>query len=488
MATITFNQSGDLVIVDNYAEGSPADFDALWTADISAINGYRLLNGTIDASPDTFSLDTQPRPADSKAVLIKISCTARAGATCDISGTDAWGNAISETGIDISSGSATTTNRFATVDASGVTVTGLTNGDDFDLYQDRWGWISKDRDSYVIEGRLMIGGGTNATYFTDKLKLVNFKSTYNGIVWYVSANASAIFGDYTNSRPSDGCVFKFYSDSSNLQNNLYTAAASSTFKAYACTFLADSYSRYLNTLAGTVEYNNCLFVGMRSVQGGANCSIIDSAVTWGRFAIENSGTNDTIIINNSYSGIIFRETKTTYRGISANVNNYAVYFQGYAGTLNLIDCEFNNWDINWVHAAEKTGSVNRQASFNLLVQDTSGNPIEGASVVLADKDGTELFSGTTDSNGEITEQIVTYQKYTKNGTANATITTTYSPHTITISKSGYITKTVKLTMDRKREEVETLEPQVNFITLGGQEVIHNADPTDGQNRDRWVKI
>ena len=32
-----------------------------------------------------------------------------------------------------------------------------------------------------------------------------------------------------------------------------------------------------------------------------------------------------------------------------------------------------------------------------------------------------------------------------------------TPHTVTISKEGYRTRTIKYTMDRKREEVEALE-------------------------------
>jgi len=460
--SITYSQSADYVTVNDYSEENAVGFEDLWNADIAASNGYTLLEGIIDADPDTFSLDTAVRPADSLAVVLNISCTARVGATCDISGTDAWGNALTETGIDISSGNATTTKRFASVDDNGITVTGMTNGDTFDIKQDRWGWISKNGDTYEIEGKLYIGGGTDITYFYDRLKLVYFKSQANSTIITVRNNGYFLLGSYVSDKPSDGCCLKFYSDGAYSINNI-TALSGSTFKAYASTFIANYYDRYIYSANGSdSEFVNCLFSGIRCVQGTytmKNCMISNS-----NFAIHNTGTTENVFIDGSSNGAIIASATATYRDLVAINIGCAIYFQSTGAIISLIDCSFSSWKVAWLHSYEKTGYVNRQVSFNLHVQDRNGNGISGATVVLIDKNGTELFNGSTDASGDITEQIVTYQKYEKDGISTSTITTTYSPHTVTISKPGYKTRVVKYTMDRKREEVEKLSPDGTDIT------------------------
>jgi hypothetical protein len=60
------------------------------------------------------------------------------------------------------------------------------------------------------------------------------------------------------------------------------------------------------------------------------------------------------------------------------------------------------------------------------------------------------------------------------------ILTYHTPHTITITKSGYQTKTMVLTMDRKREEVVVLEKQVETIVAKGKVAI-NTEPENSQS-------
>lgn len=58
--------------------------------------------------------------------------------------------------------------------------------------------------------------------------------------------------------------------------------------------------------------------------------------------------------------------------------------------------------------------------------------------------------------------------------------TAKTPHTVTISATGYQTKTMVLTMDRKREEVVVLEKAVGEIIAKG-EVAINTDPENSQS-------
>jgi hypothetical protein len=105
--------------------------------------------------------------------------------------------------------------------------------------------------------------------------------------------------------------------------------------------------------------------------------------------------------------------------------------------------------------------TNRYAYFkftlDLRVQDVDGNALEGVSVVIKDKDDNEVYSDTTDESGEISEEVL-YATITNDPSQDEI--TYHSDHKITMSKDGYIEKDIVLTMDRKREEVETLEVYV----------------------------
>lgn len=117
---------------------------------------------------------------------------------------------------------------------------------------------------------------------------------------------------------------------------------------------------------------------------------------------------------------------------------------------------------------------------SLKVVDVNKQPIIGASVKIVDLEENEVSGSpfTTDSNGDISTTILDGRKLrikwgeptewgystTSQGYEDTLVAagdilerTYYTPHTITISKAGYITKRIKLDMDRKREQVVVLE-------------------------------
>jgi hypothetical protein len=107
-----------------------------------------------------------------------------------------------------------------------------------------------------------------------------------------------------------------------------------------------------------------------------------------------------------------------------------------------------------------------QYSLDILVQDKAGQVIVGALIKIYDNNKNELFGKVTDENGIITTSNITYKKYTA-GTLNSVAYYTYIAdaiesypiHTVQISKAGYKTKTINYTMNKKREETETLETE-----------------------------
>ncbi|GAF92704.1 unnamed protein product, partial [marine sediment metagenome] len=65
----------------------------------------------------------------------------------------------------------------------------------------------------------------------------------------------------------------------------------------------------------------------------------------------------------------------------------------------------------------------------------SGADLASATVTCTDQFSAEVFSVTTDGNGDIAEQTITYKQWA--GTSETL--TTYSPHVFTVSKAGYET-------------------------------------------------
>ena len=109
--------------------------------------------GVIDADPDTFSLDTQPVPYEKRIIKLTISTSAdRTGALMDLLGKDGDDDAISDINIDISGANSTpveTVLKYKTVDASGVTVKGMTNDDTVTIIHEVQAFYPRLRKRYL---------------------------------------------------------------------------------------------------------------------------------------------------------------------------------------------------------------------------------------------------------------------------------------------------------------------------------------------------
>jgi len=101
-------------------------------------------------------------------------------------------------------------------------------------------------------------------------------------------------------------------------------------------------------------------------------------------------------------------------------------------------------------------------SLDLTVVDATGTAIPGATVNISDLNGDAVTGSpfTADANGQISTDLI-YQTgpFTKTSSANELVTMdTLTPHTVTITATGYAPRSVKYTMDRQREEIEKLTP------------------------------
>lgn len=165
------------------------------------------------------------------------------------------------------------------------------------------------------------------------------------------------------------------------------------------------------------------------------------------------------------------DTEATFRNFEfRNVTRFCVHYVNSAypvvnlRMVNFVNIGSSSQDIEDTALIGLYWTIYEQYEFNLKVVDSTGTAISGATVTLTDTEGTLVNTLTTNATGDITQQDITHKTY-KPGTVysvpyrqyKADIIATFSPYTITISKPGYVTKTIKYTVNRKMTEVETLE-------------------------------
>ncbi|MGA1863755.1 MAG: Ig-like domain-containing protein [bacterium] len=90
---------------------------------------------------------------------------------------------------------------------------------------------------------------------------------------------------------------------------------------------------------------------------------------------------------------------------------------------------------------------------NLIVKDISGNPVSGATVIITNKNGEEVFSGKTGPVGTINKILL--NQFEHHGGLNKVEGINYStPHKVVVSAEGYTTYEIKeLNMNKSFQEL-----------------------------------
>lgn len=588
---ITFDQSSNSITITGYTEASPCTFDDIYNEDVGATNGRLLLDGTIDADPDTFTLDEQPSPMDYLAIPLKIVCTARAGAECEIQGTDAWGRSIGgnrarlvgtaeasseynatysadkaidgntgtdwasagegagawwkvtfdkrevidrvvvrdrpnlnddiaelqlefedgstvnytmptsaddgtpqtitftprytkwikvniisvRTGtkniglmefeaysprLDISSGSATTDCEFKTVDS--ITVYGLQNGDNFDIYQDRWGILWKNEDTYIVNAYIYVGDGTTASYLAAERKLIDFPSPY---FFQVKNNGNLRFGVEGTDAGRSGCSIIFRRNTSDWWASL-SGSNLDLFHTQIMN-LGGKAILFQNGTAG--KWYDVLYDGGYIKIYAPNITIKRlSAVNVAWFIVGcefNTVPENVYVRNSSWALVPADASKVVMRGLewSGITNNNAINNIKVTNAYIIDGTPFVASQCGWSYGTGRDLHIWQQKSVNIKVIDKNGDPIQNATVKITDNFGTSQ-SELTDANGMHPEILATVYDI-HHLTDNSVVETDYNPFTIEISKNGYETYTEVLDIDSKVEWIVTLYPPGH--TTGG---------------------
>jgi hypothetical protein len=360
-----------------------------------------------------------------------------------------------------------------------------------------WGKVHRQGTSqYAFDAKVKIGDGSTATTFTDTKKQVYFNlgifTDYYQSCFDVMNNAVFTLGVLNDAATHDtnsGCMVA-------LAENLYYpyivhGETGSTVYLYSCAFSCVSTAAYVNAiiyLQGTGRIWNC-YGSKQVVIGWALATSPDAfnvTLNSSNTPLWNlHGTVNKVVVTGQYSsggrnGVIFFNAPGTItaRGVTMLNEAASFYFfnQGVGQNLYAIDCSCA-WLFTWENSA---GAIcYRQNSVNLKITDKANNAISGATVTLVDKSGTQVFSVLTAADGTIAEQVVTRGTYTQ---ATLNVLQDLSPHTLTISKTGYQTYVKKFVLsDKVVWEIKLAKSHSILVDKGNPVVNLNASDPDNVN-------
>jgi len=256
------------------------------------------------------------------------------------------------------------------------------------------------------------------------------------------------------------------------------------------------------------RFYDCTFQNMLDI--GTTAGFLSNCKWFGGRYLDRQSTGLTLE-NVSAIGvrgqIIFDGKATDYvnvRGLRAVGQNMIVYSYNYSGATKLygrrlIDLDATGCTNPYISITISGGAYETYHvlayTMNFKIVDESGSVIQNAIINLKDKDGNEVFSETTDSNGEIAEQVVDTLLAYNNGSANKNYYintpdvdwTKYYPFTLTISKSGYETYVNIITPTEKINQVITLKTASDvMITNEGLGI--KADPTNSTDDRNFLIV
>jgi len=406
-------------------DGSRCDFDGFYEADRAGTR--TLLSLTASTTTDVAALDQSILACERGEVRIVIANTPKAGATADLTGTDGYGDALSLSGIDISSGLTTASRKFGSV--SSIALAGVDIGSTLSVYQDQWGVVHK-----VASGSWAINPGHRVA-FGD-----------GGVGYFESLNESVYFCDTASFGVIDNFQWRLGEASGDygINGSWWSVGAGATLDVIGETQPGAEAALYASTLHnrsdallrfmdGSVTARNTTFSGPGTTASLASAIVLGDTTDMDRVTFSQmktvtlsaaAGTFTNILSQGLATGITFDGISDTVDGLGISGSTTDVEMTG-ATTGTLLD------STTAMSAATVAagGVVDEVFSFDFYLQDSDGSAVEGATIALTDALGNTEFSVATGASGSIATQAVTYRQWLESSTA------TFSPYTVTITES-----------------------------------------------------
>lgn len=436
--------------------GAEAGLDSAEVADLAGT--YTVLAATTSAAGlIPFEMPVNALETAEQVDVILAGTTAGAGDTVDLTGIDVLGNGLIES-INVAGGNGTYTSSNAFRNITDVTCVGFADGT-VRVDQKRWGIIDKKGSLCRMNSHFCAGDGVAATTITINNHYLDF---YPGYVWLIKnatlqAGATSGAGDFEGS--VDGCVIKvnlddvYYFRTRNYLSDMTIILKGSKMIGTGSLFQDFSFS-------GNIDFQDTT---IRVGRNGTNyfSSIISLAIKrvfinklW--LSLPNGGATLTGFVTPDRMTVFARVAQAGIYQECSFDSARIYYMQGAPGTaFTFLDSEgmsSANITLVFLNAGSDTyGYVT--FTYDLKVIDSGGNGIVGATVTIDDVDGAEVYSGVTDGSGDISTTLIYQVAHNFFGVGSWA---TQTPHTATISKAGYATRTIIYDMDRTREEIEKL--------------------------------
>ena len=185
-----------------------------------------------------------------------------------------------------------------------------------------------------------------------------------------------------------------------------------------------------------------------------------------------------IFVYQCYVGVqLFNVTGITFRNIKirettiADIRSYALVNNSVENTL--INCDFETISFAWLGTTtEHTyNKLNIGEEFSIIVMSPDGNKLENALVSLKDKNGTEIFSELTDSDGNYNQDVIRRIALSEKSPplfAEVNSDTNYNPFVITVSYAGYKTYEAPIEINAKTDlqiQLEYPELLISAVTI-----------------------
>ena len=307
-----------------------------------------------------------------------------------------------------------------------------------------WGVITEvaENGSYTVSCNINFGDGTESTYFRSSFEQIYFTDDKS---FTVKNNATLQIGKKQGDWGYAGSAWSV-APAATL-NIIVFDQSTATFKFYASNFhVRSAFITYISD--GTVEILNAImsYTESEGDSSGKRYIFPDTVDTlilkdvyfndiWAIALMNTSATYEDVHIHHTAYGAYAPDAAISLTDVRLSEATTALaYVAGSSAGLTFIDPKEHITLVKIV--TDESNYVLERYSCNIHVTDEDGSDISGVTVDCQDEGDNYVWtqgSVTTDGNGDIAEQIITYKRWLG---ASETLTT-YSPHKFTISAAGY---------------------------------------------------
>lgn len=318
-----------------------------------------------------------------------------------------------------------------------------------------WGVVDEYHgNQFWFRAKLEIGDGIVATWFADKEKQVGLEAIlFDTWERWIEVKNHAHFSigvlkDLATKSTKQGGSFVSHDQDSLIWVWIYgdTTADVNLYSTQFTCVEAGTYAGWIHTRNSSNRIWNCIFCGegaFNGITGGGIGNFYNLLIQDGFSGLGKAeGTFEKIYITGCTYGVHWYQDKggdllnATIKDCdySFDINTYSANF----AAINTI-CD---WTFHWFGVS--TGKIYRKYKVDLKVQKEDETAIPSAAVKIWDLGDNLVVNTTTDANGEIATQTLSYGYYDYQHGDTCLMAT---PHIMEITKPGYQTYKTKFSVD-----------------------------------------